>query len=197
MPAAPSDGDLFRRAAGGDQAAWDGLVERLGSRVWAVARAHRLSKADAEDVFQVTWMRLLTHTESLREPERVGAWLASTARHESLHLLRRSGRQVATGDEFQFEGIDPLAPDPDERILATERQNAVWEALATLPPHCQRLLRLMMADPPFTYEEITELLDMRQGSIGPTRRRCLDKLRRQLAPVSERSEDARPEEVPR
>jgi len=197
MPAALSDGDLLRRAADGDQAAWDGLVERLGSRVWAVARAHRLNKADAEDVFQVTWMRLVTHIDGIREPERVGAWLAATARHESLHLLRRSGRQVATGDEFQFEGVDPLAPSADERLLATERQAAVWDAVATLPSHCQRLLRLMMSDPPFTYEEITELLDMRQGSIGPTRRRCLDKLRNQLAPVSERSEDTRPEEVPR
>ncbi len=197
VPGAPSDGELLRRAADGDEKAWDGLVERLSSRVWAVARAHRLTSADAEDVFQVTWMRLLTHIDGIREPERVGAWLASTARHESLHLLRRSGRQVPTGDEFQFEGPDPLAPPPDERLLATERQAAVWDALATLPAHCQRLLRLMMADPPFTYEEITELLEMRQGSIGPTRRRCLDKLRHQLTPVSERSEDASPEEVPR
>ncbi len=197
VPGAPTDGDLLRRAAKGDQDAWDGLVERLSSRVWAVARAHRLTSEDAEDVFQVTWMRLLTHVNGIREPERVGAWLASTARHESLHLLRRSGRQVPTGDEFQFEGPDPLAPSPDERMLATERQAAVWDALTTLPPHCQRLLRLMMSDPPFSYEEITELLEMRQGSIGPTRRRCLDKLRHQLAPVSERSEAASAEEVQR
>lgn len=192
-----TDGELLSRAASGEQDAWDALVERLGSRVWAVARAHRLNKADAEDVFQVTWMRLVTHMDAIREPDRVGAWLASTARHESLHLLRRTGRQVPTGDEFEFEGADPFAPAPDEQMLATERQAAVWDALTTLPSHCQRLLRLMMADPPFTYEEITELLQMRQGSIGPTRRRCLDKLRVELTDEGERSESARPEEVPR
>ena len=197
VSAPESDGDLFGRAASGDQDAWDALVERLGNRVWAVARAHRLNKADAEDVFQVTWMRLVTHVDAIREPDRVGAWLASTARHESLHLLRRTGRQVPTGDEFEFEGADPFAPELDEQMLATERQAAVWDALAALPPHCQRLLRLMMADPPFTYEEITELLQMRQGSIGPTRRRCLEKLRQQLAPVGERPEGTRQEEVPR
>jgi RNA polymerase sigma factor (sigma-70 family) len=145
----------------------------------------------------MTWMRLVTHMDGIREPDRVGAWLASTARHESLHLLRRTGRQVPTGDEFEFEGADPFAPAPDEQMLASERQAAVWDALSTLPAHCQRLLRLMMSDPPFTYEEITELLQMRQGSIGPTRRRCLEKLRHQLAEVTERSADTRPEEVPK
>src|SRR5688500_5332449 len=85
-PSDESDGDLVLRARAGDAGAWDALVERLGSRVWAVARAHRLAKADAEDVFQVTWMRLVTNLEAIREPGRVGAWLASTARHESLRV---------------------------------------------------------------------------------------------------------------
>jgi DNA-directed RNA polymerase specialized sigma24 family protein len=98
---------------------------------------------------------------------------------------------VPTGDEFQFEGVDPLTPAPDERLLATERQ------AAALPPHCQRLLRLMMADPAFTYEEISELLEMRQGSIGPTRGRCLEKLRHQLTAATERNEETRAREVPR
>jgi DNA-directed RNA polymerase specialized sigma24 family protein len=73
----------------------------------------------------------------------------------------------------------------------------VWDALATLPSHCQRLLRLMMAEPGFTYEEISELLEMRQGSIGPTRGRCLEKLRHQLAAATQRTEDTRAKEVPR
>src|SRR5205814_1885854 len=104
-----------------------------------------------------------------------------TARNESLHLLRRSGRQVATGDEFEFEGIDPLAPALDERMLASERQAAVWDALTTLSSRCQRILRLRMADPPFTYAEIAELLGIKPGSVGPTLGRCYDKLRPQLA----------------
>lgn len=176
-----SDGELFLRARDGDSNAWHELVERLQGRVWAVARAHRLSQADAQDVCQVTWYRLVTHLKTIREPERVGAWLASTARHESLRLLKRSGKQVPTGDAFEFEGPDRFAPSPDARLLATERQRAVWDAVATLPDHCQRLLRLLMTDPPFTYDEITELLGRPQGSIGPTRRRCLEKLREQLS----------------
>ena len=175
-----ADASLVERARAGDASAWDGLVERFGSRVWAVARAHRLSKADAEDVFQITWMRLMTHLDSIREPDRVGAWLASTARHESLRLLRRSGRQVPSGDDFDFDVADPLAPSPDAGLLASERQTALWKALETLPAHCQRLLRLFMADPPPSYDEVSHALDMPIGSIGPTRGRCLEHLRRRL-----------------
>lgn len=180
-----SDGELLLRARGGDSAGWELLVDRLGPRVLAVARAHRLSWADANDVYQVTWYRLLTHLDSIREPERVGAWLASTARHESLRLLKRSGRQVPSGDDDELDAPDVMAPAPDARLLASERQLAVWDALGTLPSHCQRLLRLFMADPPPTYEEVTAALDMPQGSIGPTRRRCLEKLRSKLGGITD------------
>ncbi|HEX6596058.1 MAG TPA: sigma-70 family RNA polymerase sigma factor [Acidimicrobiales bacterium] len=179
-----TDGELVLGARAGDSGAWDALVDRLGPRVLAVARAHRLSWADAQDVYQVTWLRLLTHLHSIREPERVGAWLASTCRHEALRLLRRDGRQVPSGTSDDFDDADPLTPPPDARLLASERQLAVWQALAALPPHCQRLLRLLMTDPPPTYEEITAALDMRQGSIGPTRRRCLEKMRAELGGIS-------------
>jgi len=183
-----SDGELVDRARGGDASAWELLVDRLGPRVLAVARAHRLGWADAQDACQVTWLRLLTHLDSIREPERVAAWLASTCRHECLRLLKRTGRQVPSGDKSEFDAPDPLAPPPEARLLATERQRAVWEALANLPPHCQRLLRLFMTDPPPTYEEVTAALDMPQGSIGPTRRRCMEKMRFGLAGITGESE---------
>jgi RNA polymerase sigma factor (sigma-70 family) len=185
---AEDDADLVRRARAGDAGAWDALVERLGSRVWAVARAQGLNRADADDVFQITWMRLVTHLDAIREPERVSAWLAATARHESFRVLRRNGRQIPSGDDEDFEGTVLLEQPLDARILADERQKAVWDAVATLPPHCQRLMRLLMADPPFTYEQITELLDMRPGSIGPTRARCLEKLRRRLGAMDDKHE---------
>jgi RNA polymerase sigma factor (sigma-70 family) len=191
-----SDGELLRQARSGDLTAWEGLVERLGPRVWAVARAHRLSHADAQDVFQVTWMQLVTHIDSIREPERVSAWLAATARHESLRLLKRNGRQLPTGQDEEFDTADPLAPEPDARLLATERQIAVWDAMASLPPHCQRLLRLLMTDPLPSYEEITAALEMPPGSIGPTRRRCLEKLRHRLAGITETPERRRTQEEP-
>lgn len=180
-----TDGELVLGARAGDSAAWEGLVDRLGPRVLAVARAHRLSWADAQDVYQVTWLRLLSHLDRIREPERVGAWLASTCRHEALRVLRRDGRQVPTGDSDDLDQPDPLAPPPETRLIATERQRMVWEALAALPPHCQRLLRLFMTDPPPTYEEVTAALDMPQGSIGPTRRRCMEKMRSRLRGISD------------
>lgn len=182
-----TDGGLFQRARAGEPEAWDALVDRLGSRVWAVARAYRLGKADAEDVFQVTWMRLVTHLDGIREPDRVGAWLASTARHETLRVLRKSGRQVPSGDDRDFDVADPVAMAPEAALVAAERHSAVWEAMAKLPPHCQRLLRLLMADPPPSYDEISAALDMPVGSIGPTRGRCLEHLRRHLHETSEGS----------
>ena len=189
---AEDDADLVQRARAGDSDAWEKLVDRLGSRVWAVARAQGLSRADADDVFQVTWMRLVTHLDSIREPGRVGAWLAVTARHESFRVLRRNGRQIPTGDDDDFEDALGIDQPLDAGVLANERQKAVWDAVATLPPHCQRLLRLLMADPPFTYEQITELLDIRPGSIGPTRGRCLEKLRHRLATIDDENQRTTP-----
>lgn len=180
VPADESDVTLVARARAGDSVAWEALVRRLANRVWAVIRAHRLSAADAEDVFQVTWMQLLAHLDDLRHPELVGAWLASTARHESLRVIRLSGRQVPSGGEHELDVADTLAPPPDAKLLASERQAAVWAALPTLPFHCQQLLRTLMAEPPPTYEEISRALDMPIGSIGPTRGRCLEHLRRRL-----------------
>lgn len=175
-----TDAELVLRARAGDSSAWDALVASLANRVWAVARAHGLSKADAEDVFQLTWMRLVTHLDTIREPSRVGAWLASTARHESLRILRRSSRQIPSGDDWDLDTPDPSAPSPESAVVAAGEKRAVWEGVAALPPQCQRLLRLFMVDPPMTYEDVSSALNMPIGSIGPTRRRCLERLHRQL-----------------
>ena len=178
-----SDAVLVEAARAGNSQAWDALVARFLNRVWAVARAHRLSAADAEDVVQVTWLRLVTHLDTIREPDRVGAWLATTARHECLRVLRKSGRQVLVGDEDRLEPTD-VAPAPvDARVLVTERDAALWHAVSTLSPKCQRLLRTLMADPEPTYEEVSSALDMPIGSIGPTRARCLKHLRERVAGI--------------
>lgn len=177
------DGELVERAAQGDADAWDHLVARYGGRVWAVARAHRLSTADAEDVFQVTWLRLVTHLDRIREPERLGAWLATTARRECLLVLRRNGRAVPAGDDFDLDVADPDTTPVDSRLLASERDARLFSALALLPDRCQQLLRVLMADPEPTYEAVSASLAMPIGSIGPTRRRCLDRLRHILAGI--------------
>lgn len=163
-------------AASGDSRAWDRLVERFSGLVWAVARAHRLSDADAADVSQTTWLRLAEHVHRLREPERVGGWLATTARNEALRTVRRSSRLVPVEDDFDLlVGRDDH--EVDRRLLDCERDAALWDAFRALGPPCQRLLRTLMADPAPSYAEVSAALGMPVGSIGPRRARCLEHLR--------------------
>jgi RNA polymerase sigma factor (sigma-70 family) len=174
--------ELVRAAADGDQRAWEGLIARFGGLVWSVARAHGLSRADAADVSQTAWLRLVEHLHRLRDPERVGTWLASTTRHEALRTLRRARRQLPVGDEAELEGSGPVVDPPEARMLAAERSDLLWQAFAALPARCQALLRVLMADPPPNYQQVAVAMDMPIGSIGPTRGRCLDRLR-QLAAI--------------
>jgi RNA polymerase sigma factor (sigma-70 family) len=172
--------ELVRAASAGDQRAWEGLIGRFGGLVWSVARAHGLSRADAADVSQTAWLRLVEHLDRLRDPERVGTWLASTARHEALRTLRRARRQVPVGDDAELERSGPPVDSPEARTLAAERSGILWRAFAALPERCQTLLRVLMADPPPSYQQVAAAMDMPVGSIGPTRGRCLERLR-QLA----------------
>jgi len=168
--------DLVRAAAGGDEAAWNALVDRFSSLVWATARAHRLSRDDAADVAQTTWLRLVEHLDRIREPERLGAWLATTARHESLRVIRRGGREQPTDQSDLFEAP---ADDAVERLLVDpDRDAALWRGFAALSERCKSLLRLLVSDEEPSYDEIGAALGMPVGAIGPTRGRCLEKLRR-------------------
>ncbi len=175
-------GDLVRAAAGGDQAAWRGLVRRFAALVWAVTRSFGLEPSDAADVSQVTWLRLVEHLDRLHDPDRVGAWLATTARRECLAVLRRRGRSaIPAGDDATFERVAADVPPPTQRLVAAERDVVLWTALRALSERCQRLLRVLMADPPPPYDAVSAALEMPMGSIGPTRARCLTHLRRHLA----------------
>jgi RNA polymerase sigma factor (sigma-70 family) len=168
---------LVESAAAGDQNGWDALVREFGGLIHSIARAHRLRDAHAADVAQVTWLRLLEHLVDLREPSRVGAWLATTARRECLSVLRDSKRHLPLEDGV-LERESPEAPG--EELLVAERDRALWHSFACLRSADQELLRLLAADPCPTYEEISAALDMPIGSIGPTRARALERLRRQL-----------------
>jgi RNA polymerase sigma factor (sigma-70 family) len=170
--------ELVGAAARGDQRAWEGLVDRFGGLVWSVARAYGLSEADAADVAQTAWLRLVENLHRVRDAQRVGAWLAATTRHEALRILRVAGRQLPVGDDAELELPDSVEATPESLALAAEQRGILWQAFATLPPACQRLLRVLMADPPPSYQEVAAALDMPIGSIGPTRGRCLDRLRR-------------------
>lgn len=169
---------LVKAAASGDQQAWNSLVERFASTVWAIARGHRLNSADAADVFQTTWLRLLEHLDRIEHPERVGAWLATTARRECLRVLRIAGRQAAKGDDFDLLPDPDSSRSPDRDLVSSERRHLINQLVDQLPVRSQLLLRLLSADSPLSYREISEALGMPIGSIGPTRARALEQLRR-------------------
>jgi RNA polymerase sigma factor (sigma-70 family) len=173
-------GDLVRAAAAGDGAAFAALVDRFAGMVWHVARAFRLNDADSADVSQSVWLRLATHIGGIREPDTIGAWLRTTAQNECLSLLRRTGRMVPVGLDVA-ERADSSAPGVDVGLIADERRRAYAEAFSSLPPRCQALFRLLAADPAITYPRIAEILDIPQGSLGPTRLRCIERVRRHPA----------------
>jgi RNA polymerase sigma factor (sigma-70 family) len=171
---------LVAEAGAGSEQAWNDLVARFASLVWGIARAHSLDQADAGDVSQTTWLRLVENLHRIRDPEKVGAWLASTARNECLRLLRRAGRQVPLNEDTEPEaGSDETAIET--HLLETERDAALWRAFRRLGERCWLLLRLLMSDPPASYEEVSAATGWPLGSIGPTRARCLQQLRRHAA----------------
>jgi RNA polymerase sigma factor (sigma-70 family) len=169
---------LVKAAAAGDQHAWNGLVDKFASTVWAIARGYRLNAADAADVSQTTWLRLVENLNRIEQPERVGAWLATTARREALRVLRLAGRQIPNGDDFEVLPDLATSVAPDRGLLAGERDRLVTELVEQLPVRSQLLLRLLSADSPLSYRDISEALSMPIGSIGPTRARALEQLRR-------------------
>lgn len=168
-------GELVRASAAGDEAAWEAIVARFSGLVWATARAHRLAHADAADVVQTTWLRLVEHLDRIRDPERLGAWLATTARHESLRVIRVGGREQPTDEPELFEA--PTDDAIDALLLEPERDGALWRAFSKLSERCRSLLRLLVSDQEPSYEEVGAALGMPIGAIGPTRSRCLDRLR--------------------
>jgi RNA polymerase sigma factor (sigma-70 family) len=169
---------LVRQAGRGNRSAWERLVDQYSRLLWATTRDFRLSENDAADVVQGTWLRLLEHIDRIEYPERIGSWLATTARHECLrHLAAGKRVMVVQDDHDAFSEAVGHQPDVDERLLAEERAQAVRAAMSTLPSRSQRLLELLMADPPVSYTEISDQLGVPIGSIGPTRGRCLERLR--------------------
>jgi RNA polymerase sigma factor (sigma-70 family) len=172
----------LRAAASGDRGGWESIVTAYSGLVWAVARGYRLSAADAADVFQGTWLRLVEHLGSIRDGSRLSGWLASTARREALMLLRRAGRDVPAGTSGLGDVADTIGVD--ERLIRTEEHRLLRDAFARLSANCQRLLRVAFADPPPRYEDISAALGMPMGSIGPTKARCLTSLQSLLAPAA-------------
>jgi len=169
---------LLKAASAGDQAAWDTLVDRYNRLLWAIARSYRLGPATTADVVQTTWLRLVENLESIVEPARLAAWLATTIRRECLQEMRRYRRETPAATLEYLENEPDNARELDAGLLVDERDAALWRVFGDLPERCQSLLRVLMATPPPAYAVVAEALDMPIGTIGPTRGRCLAHLRR-------------------
>jgi RNA polymerase sigma factor (sigma-70 family) len=168
---------LVRWAAEGDKLAWERLVSQFERLIWSITAEFKLMEGDADDVAQTTWLRLLEHIDRIQYPDRVGSWLAATARNECLRSLAARKRVVLAADDEVMTEVAAVGPEVDERILAHERDQVVRDAMSRLPKRWQHLLEMLMADPPASYAEISDQLDLPIGSIGPTRGRCLAQLR--------------------
>ena len=174
--------DLVTRAKNGEQQAWDALVERYAPLIWSICRRFRLEAADAEDVGQAVWLKLVTHLDDLRDSAALPGWLATTTRRECGRVInaadaRRANERVLIADSIP----DTETETVEQELLVAEQQAVLRDALARLPSGCQRLLVLLSADPPVPYAEISARLGISIGSIGPNRRRCLDRLGRDPA----------------
>jgi len=172
-------GRVLRAAAAGSESAWVWLLERFSARIRSVARSHRLASDDVDDVTQLTWLRLLEHAGSVRDPDHLAAWLSTVARREALRLAMAGCREELTGDQVVAD--QPVDTRPEERLLAAERTAALAEALDELPERHARLMRRLFEESQPSYSDIAASLDIPVGSIGPIRARSLKRLERSVA----------------
>ena len=178
----PEVADLVNRARNGERKAWDALVDRYAPSIWSICRRYPLDAGDAENAAQSIWLKLMDHLGSLRDPAALPSWLATTTRRECGRILRATRRPCDAGY------APDAGPTPDDHaraaeqdLLAAERHAALREAFGQLPPGCQQLITLLIHDPALSCAEIGATLGIPVGSIGPSRRCCLDKLRRHPA----------------
>lgn len=168
---------LVARVTDGDREAWNDLVEGLKRVAWRSIVSVGLSEHDGKDAFAATFFRLLENLDSVREPEKLPGWVATTARREAYNVIRTRTRTLPVEDLGVDRPSVTTAP-VDERLLDAELLRAVAAAVQRLGPRDRQLLVLLTTEPPLSYDEISEQLDMKRGSIGPTRQRILAKLRR-------------------
>jgi RNA polymerase sigma factor (sigma-70 family) len=176
--------ELVAACQAGDEQAWRTLVDRFSPLVWTVARSHHLSFADCQDVYQTTWLRAVQHLDKLRSPERMAAWITTAARRECLKHIKRNRSYVPVGDSTMLEESESDADRPDDLVVRRAYHAEVLAAFRKLPERDQMLLGVLTADPAPSYDEISRLLDLPRGSIGPQRQRALARLRALLPVVA-------------
>jgi RNA polymerase sigma factor (sigma-70 family) len=175
MPTPVTGNDqLLQSARGGDERAWTEIVRRYRGLVTAVVRSYRLQDADAHDAEQRTWLRLVEHRDAVRDPERLGGWLATTASRECLRILRES-RAVVT-DELD------AVPDPDraveDQVVDADTVSRLWTIVAALPPRGRSIMMELFAEDPRPYSEVARATGIPVGSLGPSRARLIGRIRR-------------------
>lgn len=176
----PTVTELVQAAVRGEPAAWGALVERYSPLLTSVLRGYRLGDEDLRDVAQTVWLRLVEHLGHLREPRALPMWIITTAKNESVRVLKARARTQPFSAVFEDEAEVPQAADTedlDAALLRDERRTALLSAYAELSTRDRELLTLLVADPPVAYADIGSRLGMPIGSIGPTRARVLAKLR--------------------
>lgn len=185
-----TDAELVAACADGNERAWHELVSRYRRLIYTIPYRMGLDPADADEVFQITFTRLAERIDRLEQPDRVRAWLVTTAKRVSLNAIARR-RSFENPDDTLANVADP-ADLPSEEVRRMEEQQLLRLALRRLGGRCEKLLRLLyypegMAEPS-TYDEVSESLGMPVGSIGPTRMRCLKKLRTLFEELTEDEE---------
>ncbi|MFJ5986692.1 RNA polymerase sigma factor [Lentzea sp. NPDC092896] len=170
---------LFEAARGGDRQSFHDLVAALSPLLWHVARAQGLDRETSQDVVQTAWLGLVRDMHEIRNPMALAGWLITTTKRECWRVRGRRRPEVVTGDETELDGTDP-APGPEELAGVNDQQRRLWKAVARLEQRCRELLRVVAFVPRPDYGVIAETLGMKRGSVGPTRLRCLDKLRIEL-----------------
>jgi RNA polymerase sigma factor (sigma-70 family) len=175
--------DAFRRWQDGAEPALDELVRIMSPVLWHVVRATGLDRGASEDVVQNTWLTLVRSAESVRDAQAITRWLCTAARREAWRVSKSTARTRPVEDEV-IDARMPAQTSPEAEVIGDDERARLWQALARLPERCQRLLRIVAWEPRPDYSSVADSLGMPIGSIGPTRRRCLDKLRLELGSAS-------------
>jgi RNA polymerase sigma factor (sigma-70 family) len=167
---------LVGEAKKGSEAALGRLVTELSPLLWQVARAAGLGTDDAEDVLQTVWLRLVSHLGDIHTSSALTAWMVTTTKREAWRV-RAAGRKQLPVDEGWLAGVPDQAAGSEERAIIDDDNRRLWRALSQLSPRCQELLRIIAFVPRPDYQAVADELGMPRGSVGPTRGRCLAKLR--------------------
>jgi RNA polymerase sigma factor (sigma-70 family) len=175
--------DAFRRWRAGEEPALDDLVRTMSPVLWHVVRATGIDREAAEDVVQNTWLTLVRSGDSVRDAQAITRWLCTAARREAWRVSKAAVRTRPVEDEV-IDARMPVQTSPESEVVTNDERAMLWQALTRLSERCQKLLRIVAWEPRPDYSSVAETLDMPIGSIGPTRRRCLDKLRVELGELS-------------